>query len=91
MGKPVRTLTLKKRTAFLERADAVRRLQQIGLHRQASLLKTNIFHDINRLRGELRTADPYTNSLIKREIESLVQQLKAVPHRQDAGHWGALR
>jgi hypothetical protein len=43
-GKPVRTLTLKKRISFLERADAVRRLQQIGLHRQASLLKTNIFH-----------------------------------------------
>jgi hypothetical protein len=31
------------------------------------------------------------NSVIKREIESLVQQLKGVPHRQDAGHWGAIR
>jgi uncharacterized protein YfeS len=37
-----RTVPLKKRVAFLERADAVRRLQQIGRHREASLIKANM-------------------------------------------------
>jgi hypothetical protein len=90
MGKPVRTLTLKKRISFLERADAVRRLQQIGLHRQASLLKANIQNDISRLQG-LRVADPYMNDVVQREIANLVHRLRAVPHRSDAGHWGAVR
>jgi hypothetical protein len=91
MGRPVRALTLKKRISFLERADAVRRLQQIGRHREASLLKANIHNEIGRLRGELRFAEPYLTNVMKHEIERLVQQLRGVPHRQDAGHWGALR
>jgi hypothetical protein len=91
MVKPVQVkpLALKKRTAFLDRADAVRRLQQIGRHREASLLRANIMNEIGRLRGDLRVADPYMNHMIKGEIEKLVGQLRAVPH--SAGHWGALR
>jgi hypothetical protein len=90
MGKPPRTLTLAKRTSFLERADAVRRLQQIGLHRQASLLRANIHNEIERLRGDLHVATPYMGHFIKKEIEALVKQLQSAPRHEYAGHWGSI-
>jgi hypothetical protein len=83
-----RTVPLKKRVAFLERADAVRRLQQIGRHREASLIKANIENDISRLRGISFTV-PHMSAVVLREIERLTRQLRELP--RDAGHWGAVR
>ena len=46
---------LAKRHAFVQRADAVRRLQQIGRDREASLLRSGAINEIQRLRGSCAT------------------------------------
>ncbi len=86
MGRPVPVgLPLKQRHAFVVRADAVRRLQQIGRDREAALLRTGAINEIERLRGDLRYSAPHVNQIMKRDIEHLLEQLKYMPQVQRPG------
>ncbi len=78
-------LPLAKRHAFVARADAVRRLQQIGRDREASLLRSGAINEIERLRGDLRYSSPHVNALMKRDIELLLAQLQHMPAVQRPG------
>ncbi len=65
-------MSLSQRVAFLTRADAVRRLQQIGRNREAGLLRAGLVNEISRLRGELRYATPHINALMRRDVEAML-------------------
>ena len=86
MAPALPTLSLAKRHAFVQRADAVRRLQQIGRDREAALLRLNTISEIQRLRGDLRYAAPHVNHIMKRDIELLMEQLKYMPRVDPGGH-----
>ncbi len=79
------TIPLAKRHAFVARADAVRRLTQIGRDREASLLRSGAINEIERLRGDLRYSAPNVNQIMKRDIELLLEQLKHIPVVQRPG------
>jgi hypothetical protein len=79
-------LSLKKRNAFLARADAVRRLQLIGENRRAAILKSGMLMDIDRLRGDLRYATPQVNQLMKQHIEQMVEKIRNMRQPEFHGH-----
>ncbi len=78
-------LPLAKRHAFVQRADAVRRLQQIGRDREAALLRSGAINEIHRLRGDLRFSAPHVNQIMKRDIEILLETLRHLPQVQRPG------
>ncbi len=81
----VGAVPLAQRHAFVARADAVRRLQQIGRDREASLLRSGTINEIQRLRGDLRYSAPHANLIMKRDIELLLAQLQHMPPVQRPG------
>ncbi len=86
MGRAVPVaIPLARRHAFVARADAVRRLQQIGRDREASLLRSGAINEIERLRGDLRYSSPAVNQMMKRDIDILLEQLQHIPQVQRPG------
>ena len=70
-------LSLSQRINFLDRADAVRRLQEVGEVRRAHVLQAGMLNEIDRLRGELRYTTPEVNAAMKANIAELTEKLKA--------------
>ena len=79
MGKVPNLLSLPQRINFLDRADAVRRLNEVGEFRRASILQAGMLNEIDRLRGELRYASPNVSATMKQNIEDLTGKLRAMP------------
>ena len=90
MGRALPSVSLEKRVAFLHRADAVRRLQQIGRNREAGLLRSGLVNEISRLRGELRYANPHVTALMRRDVDVLLEKLRNAPQYEHHGHPGAV-
>ncbi len=80
--------SLESRVRFLARADAVRRLQLISHHRAAGLLRAGVLNEIQRLRSDMRRADPYVSASMAQEVQALVEHLKRLPEYQHHGHVG---
>lgn len=53
-GAPARTISLGARKRFLDNAELVHRLQQVGENRRASLLHRDLTGEAQRMDSELR-------------------------------------
>ena len=78
-------LSLRQRLNFVERADGVRRLQQIGENRRARILQGSMLNEIDRLRGDLRYSTPAVTQMMKEDINRYVEKLKAMKIPEDGG------
>ena len=84
-------LSLRQRLNFVERADAVRRLQQIGENRRARIFQGSMLNEIDRLRGDLRYSTPAVTQQMKGDINRYVENLKALKTPDDGGTGTSLR
>ena len=78
MAKTKLPPAIAKRTKWLERMDAVHKLQQIGEHRRASMLNQGLTNEVQRLSGLLHhTTNGELRPTILQSIKEIQTKLKS--------------
>lgn len=79
-GAPAKTLSLAGRKRFLDNAELVHRLQQVGENRKAGLLHRDLTGEAQRMESELRHVQLPPGPRRAKYVEQIANLHKAALH-----------